>query len=59
MRIKLTRTQGAWSRQRGVWGLAKVLAHCIPRETQLFPDLAQAHPSCVKFLYSLIQFPFA
>src|SRR5437763_5104462 len=54
IRIKLTSAQGARGRQRRVWRLAEVLAHCIPRETQFFPDLAQAHPSCMKFLYALI-----
>src|SRR5437868_9758443 len=59
IRIKLTRTQGTRSRQRGVWWLSEILAHCITSQTQFFSNLAQAHPGCMQFLYPLIQFPFA
>jgi hypothetical protein len=59
VRIELTRAQRPRSGQWQLWRLSEVLADRITSESQLFPDLAQAHACCVQFLHPLIQPPFA
>src|SRR5437660_8594843 len=59
IRIKLAGPQGARSRQRRLWSPSEILAHGIAGQAQFFPDLAQAHASCVQFLHPLIQLPLA
>src|SRR5437870_2048805 len=60
--IKSTRPQ----RSRGwqwwlwwLWCLPDIRAHRIAGQAQFFPDLTQAHPSCMQFLHPLIELPFA
>src|SRR2546423_2522339 len=59
MRIKSTFTQRTWCRARRLWFLPEVLPYGIASQAQFFPDLAQAHPSCMQFLHPLIELPLA